>query len=76
VHLLIQAIIISCCGCFHGRTLAAISMSCDNEAVGGFGPLLPGLLKVEYGNADALEGLFQSKLTMREHINYFFFDMI
>lgn len=54
-----KAIIISCCGCFHGRTLAVISMSCDNDAVGGFGPLMPGLLKVEYGNADALAKLLE-----------------
>ncbi|XP_052118507.1 ornithine aminotransferase, mitochondrial-like [Arachis duranensis] len=41
-----EAIIVSCCGYFHGRTLAVISMSCDNEATRGFGPLLPGHLKV------------------------------
>lgn len=29
-----QALIVSCCGCFHGRTLGAISMSCDNEVSG------------------------------------------
>lgn len=54
-----KAIIISCCGCFHGRTLSVISMSCDNEAVGGFGPLMPGLLKVEYDNVDALAKLLE-----------------
>lgn len=54
-----KAVIISCCGCFHGRTLSVISMSCDNEAVCGFGPLMPGLLKVEYGNADALAKLLE-----------------
>ena len=45
-------------------------MSCDNEAVDGFGPLLPGLLKVEYGNADALESLFESKSKIREKFNH------
>lgn len=54
-----QAIIVSCCGCFHGRTLAVISMSCDNEATRGFGPLLPGHLKVDFGDADALEKIFK-----------------
>ncbi|KAI5078484.1 hypothetical protein GOP47_0006155 [Adiantum capillus-veneris] len=54
-----KAIIISCCGCFHGRTLSVISMSCDNEAVNGFGPLMGGLLKVDYGNADALAKLLE-----------------
>ncbi|KAL4200590.1 hypothetical protein AMTRI_Chr02g254360 [Amborella trichopoda] len=55
-----EAIIVSCCGCFHGRTLAVISMSCDNEATRGFGPLLPGHLKVDYGDAHALENIFEA----------------
>ncbi|XP_052179581.1 ornithine aminotransferase, mitochondrial [Diospyros lotus] len=54
-----EAIIVSCCGCFHGRTLAVISMSCDNEATRGFGPLLPGHLKVDFGDAVALEKIFR-----------------
>ncbi|KAL8129509.1 hypothetical protein V2J09_018664 [Rumex salicifolius] len=56
-----EAIIVSCCGCFHGRTLGAISMSCDNEATCGFGPLLPGHLKVDFGDEAALEKLFREK---------------
>ncbi|KAK4768282.1 hypothetical protein SAY87_003423 [Trapa incisa] len=56
-----EAIIVSCCGCFHGRTLAVISMSCDNEATRGFGPLLPGHLKVDFGDVIALENLFKEK---------------
>lgn len=56
-----QAIIVSCCGCFHGRTLAVISMSCDNDATCGFGPLLPGHLKVDFGDADALEKIFMGQ---------------
>ncbi|XVE88407.1 hypothetical protein DITRI_Ditri19aG0067600 [Diplodiscus trichospermus] len=54
-----EAIIVSCCGCFHGRTLAVISMSCDNEATRGFGPLLPGHLKVDFGDDIALEKIFK-----------------
>ncbi|RVW89922.1 Ornithine aminotransferase, mitochondrial [Vitis vinifera] len=54
-----KAIIVSCCGCFHGRTLAVISMSCDNEATRGFGPLLPGHLKVDFGDEVALEKIFE-----------------
>ncbi|GBG82206.1 hypothetical protein CBR_g34489 [Chara braunii] len=50
-----EAVVISCCGCFHGRTIAVISMSCDNEATGNFGPMLPGLVKVDYGDASALQ---------------------
>ncbi|KAK7368508.1 hypothetical protein VNO80_10534 [Phaseolus coccineus] len=56
-----EAIIVSCCGCFNGRTLGVISMSCDNEAIRGFGPLLPGHLKVDFGDADALERIFKEK---------------
>lgn len=54
-----EAIIVSCCGCFHGRTLAVISMSCDNDATRGFGPLLPGHLKVDFGDAVGLEKIFK-----------------
>lgn len=56
-----KAIIVSCCGCFHGRTLAVISMSCDNDAVCGFGPMMPGLVKADFGNGDALATLFEDQ---------------
>ncbi|XP_043701274.1 ornithine aminotransferase, mitochondrial-like [Telopea speciosissima] len=56
-----EAIIVSCCRCFHGRTIGVISMSCDNEATRGFGPLLPGHLKVDFGDADMLENIFKEK---------------
>lgn len=68
-----EAIIVSCCGCFHGRTLAAISMSCDNEATRGFGPLLPGHLKVDFGDEVALEKIFKEK---GDHIAGFLFEPI
>ena len=50
-----QAVILSACGCFHGRTLHAISMSCDPEAIDGFGPLVPGHDKVRYNDLAHLE---------------------
>ncbi|XP_057756288.1 ornithine aminotransferase, mitochondrial-like [Arachis stenosperma] len=68
-----EAIIVSCCGCFHGRTLAVISMSCDNEATRGSGPLLPGHLKVDFGDAEALERIFKEK---GEHIAGFLLEPI
>lgn len=34
-------------------------MSCDNEATQGFGPLLPGHLKVDFGDEIALEKIFK-----------------
>ncbi|XWS19866.1 hypothetical protein CRYUN_Cryun31cG0053100 [Craigia yunnanensis] len=54
-----EATIVSCCGCFHGHTLAVISMSCDNEATCGFGPLLPGHVKVDFGDDVGLEKIFK-----------------
>jgi ornithine--oxo-acid transaminase len=50
-----EAIILSACGCFHGRTMHAITMSCDPEATEGFGPLVPGHVKVEFDNLVDLE---------------------
>lgn len=41
-----EALIVSACGSFHGRTYGAISMSCDPDATVGFGPMVPGMLKV------------------------------
>ncbi|KAL5138024.1 Ornithine aminotransferase, mitochondrial [Glycine soja] len=68
-----MAIIVSCCGCFHGRTLGVISLSCDNEATRGFGPLLPGNLKVDFGDVEALERIFKEK---GEHIAVFILEPI
>jgi ornithine--oxo-acid transaminase len=41
--------------------MAAISMSCDNEATRGFGPALGGQLKVDFGDANALATLLEGK---------------
>lgn len=40
---------------FHGRTIAAISASTVRQYKEGFGPLLPGIIVVPFGNAEALE---------------------
>ncbi|EIT84547.1 ornithine--oxo-acid transaminase [Fictibacillus macauensis ZFHKF-1] len=50
-----QAEVIVCEGNFHGRTMAAISMSSDEEYKRGFGPMLPGIKLVPYGDFDALQ---------------------
>lgn len=50
-----QAEIIGCEGNFHGRTMAAVSLSSEKEYQRGFGPLLPGIKLVPYGDIDALE---------------------
>ncbi|AXH99670.1 ornithine--oxo-acid transaminase [Sporosarcina sp. PTS2304] len=50
-----HAEIIACVGNFHGRTLGAVSLSSDAEYKRGYGPLLPGIKLVEYGDIEALK---------------------
>ncbi|GKV66593.1 MULTISPECIES: ornithine--oxo-acid transaminase [unclassified Sporosarcina] len=50
-----QAEIIACIGNFHGRTLGAVSLSSEAEYKRGFGPLLPGIKLVPYGDIEALK---------------------
>lgn len=40
---------------FWGRTIAAISISSDEDSYGGFGPYVPGFSNVPYNDLDALE---------------------
>jgi len=49
-----QAEIIVCAGNFHGRTTTIISFSTDEQYKDGFGPLTPGFVIIEYGNAEQL----------------------
>jgi len=49
-----QAEIIACTGNFHGRTMTAVSLSSEEEYKRGFGPMLPNIKIVPYGDADAL----------------------
>ena len=42
-------------GNFHGRTIAAISMSVDPDSLVNYGPYLQGFVKVPYGDAAAIE---------------------
>ncbi|GGK07211.1 ornithine aminotransferase [Lentibacillus kapialis] len=42
-------------GNFHGRTMAAVSLSSEAEYQRGFGPLLPGIKIIPYGNVNALK---------------------
>jgi acetylornithine/N-succinyldiaminopimelate aminotransferase len=39
---------------FHGRTMGAVSLTGNPKYQEGFGPLLPGVTHVEYGNAGAV----------------------
>lgn len=49
-----KAEIIACKGNFHGRTMAAVSLSSEEEYKRGFGPMLPGINLVPYGDIEAL----------------------
>ncbi|WP_010677978.1 ornithine--oxo-acid transaminase [Bacillus timonensis] len=50
-----QAEIIACNGNFHGRTMTAVSLSSEEEYKRGFGPMLPGIKLVPYGDLSALK---------------------
>ena len=56
-----ECIIVGATGNFHGRTLAAVSMSDDPDSRGDFGPFLPGIELVPYNDIDALRKLFEEK---------------
>ena len=47
--------IIACTGNFHGRTIAIIAMSDEEQYRHGFGPFPPGFILAEYGNLQSLE---------------------
>ena len=46
--------ILSFDGCFHGRSMAAISTSNSNKMKEGFGPLIPGCKSLNFNDRDAL----------------------
>jgi ornithine--oxo-acid transaminase len=56
-----EAELITFSGNFHGRTISVISFSTEPLYKENFGPLTPGFITVEYGNADALRNAITSK---------------
>ncbi|MBC6971500.1 ornithine aminotransferase [Bacillus sp. Xin] len=50
-----RAEIIVCEDNFHGRTMGAVSMSSNEEYKRGFGPMLPGIVVIPYGDLEALK---------------------
>jgi len=50
-----QAEIIAAKGNFHGRTMNAISLSNDPDATTNYGPFVPGIYKINYGDIQALK---------------------
>ncbi|WP_373895669.1 ornithine--oxo-acid transaminase [Virgibacillus sp. CBA3643] len=65
-----QAEIIVCEGNFHGRTMTAVSLSSEEEYKRGFGPMLPGIKTIPYGDIEAL------KAAINENTAGFLFEPI
>lgn len=49
-----KAEIIAADGNFHGRSINSISLSTDDTATKNFGPFVPGIIKVPFGDIDAV----------------------
>ena len=56
-----EAIVVTANGNFHGRTVAAVSMSDDIVAREDFGPFVSGIERVPFNNIEALSSLFREK---------------
>lgn len=54
-----KALIIGCEGNFHGRTISIVSLSTDPDSYAMYGPFTPGLVKIPYNNAAALERMLE-----------------
>lgn len=54
-----NAIIVFAENNFHGRTIAIISASSDPDCYEGFGPFTPGIVRVAYNDANALDEYLQ-----------------
>ncbi|WP_332631031.1 ornithine--oxo-acid transaminase [Halalkalibacter flavus] len=50
-----KAEIIVCENNFHGRTMTAVSLSSNDEYKRGFGPMLPGIKVISYGDLEELK---------------------
>jgi len=56
-----KAVIVVCEHNFWGRSIAAISSSTDPSSYHGFGPFVPGIVKIPYNDITALEESLQDK---------------
>jgi ornithine--oxo-acid transaminase len=56
-----EAKVVFVTGNFWGRTMAAISSSDDPSSYAGFGPYMPGYLKIPYNDLDALADVLQKE---------------
>jgi ornithine--oxo-acid transaminase len=56
-----KAIVLGATGNFHGRSVAAVSMSDDPDARYNFGPFVPGIELVPFNDIEALKQKFKEK---------------
>lgn len=56
-----EAKIIVCNGNFHGRTSTVISFSSDPDSYSGFGPYMPGFIKIPFNDLSALKNALQDE---------------
>ncbi|OQY38346.1 MAG: ornithine--oxo-acid transaminase, partial [Candidatus Cloacimonetes bacterium 4572_65] len=56
-----KAVLVFAEGNFHGRTISIVSASVDPDCYDGFGPFVPGIRKIAYNSAQALEELLAAE---------------
>src|SRR5574344_462455 len=56
-----EALIMTCDGNFHGRTITIVSISTDPESYGQYGPFTPGFVTIPYNDASAPEKVLTEK---------------
>ncbi|MGE0092702.1 MAG: ornithine--oxo-acid transaminase [Bacteroidales bacterium] len=56
-----KALIVGCENNFHGRTISIVSLSTDPDSYTQYGPFTPGLVKIPYNDATALEKVLEQK---------------
>ncbi len=56
-----EALIITCEGNFHGRTITIVSISTDPESYGQYGPFTPGFVTIPYNDTASLEKVLNEK---------------
>ena len=56
-----EALIVTCQGNFHGRTITIISISTDPESYSQYGPFTPGFVSIPYDDSDALRKVLEEK---------------
>jgi len=54
-----NAIIIFCENNFHGRTIGVVSASTDPDCYEGFGPFVPGVMKIPYNDVESLKAALE-----------------